>query len=253
MSAPNFVVCADAAALAVRAADLFIQSAADAIRERQRFTVALSGGSTPEKMYALLAAPERVGRVDWSRTFLFFGDERFAPDGDPRANLTMVRRSLLAGAPVPPANFFPVPTDLPSPAASAAAYAATLGRFFGLDPKGPPPVFDLVFLGLGDDGHTASLFPGRPAVGVTDVWVTDSPPGVLPPPVDRVTFTFPTINAARHVVFLVGGANKAGPLREILKDGPSVNDKPAVGVRPTTGTLTWMLDEAAAAGLSLGS
>jgi 6-phosphogluconolactonase len=250
MSSPHIVVCPSPNALAARAAGMFRAAATEAIRDRQRFTVALSGGSTPEKMYQLLAGPEFAKKIDWQKVYLFLGDERFVPDGDPRANWTMVRRSLLEKTAVPADHLFPLQSDLPDPAAAADAYTAILARSFGLDPTGPPPRFDLILLGLGDDGHTASLFPGKPALGVTDAWVTSSPPGVLPPPVDRVTFTYPTINAARQVLFLVAGANKVEPVRDVLEGTPTIEERPAVGVRPTDGTLTWLLDAAAAAGLS---
>jgi 6-phosphogluconolactonase len=243
---PTVVICRDADELSARAADLLVEAARDSVRERGRFALALAGGSTPEKAYALLAGPGAVARVDWSKAHLFFGDERFVPPDDPRSNYAMVRRSLLAGAPVPPAQVFPVPTDRPTPADSASAYSATLAEAFGLLPGGAPPSFDLVLLGLGEDGHTASLFPGAAALAETRTWVTWSPPGVLPPPVDRVTLTFPVLNAACRVLFLVSGANKAPALRDVLEGGALPQVRPAAGVRPAGGTLTWLVDSAAA-------
>jgi len=222
-----------------RDAAAFIREAADeAIRERGQFTLALAGGSTPEKAYAILAAP------DWSKWHLFFGDERFVPRDDERSNFAMTQRSLLgraAGAAV-----YPVPTESATPADAASAYEKVL-----LDAFGGSPRFDLVLLGLGDDGHTASLFPGKPALAATN-WVTSSGPGVLPPPVDRVTLTFPAINAARKVLFLVAGSNKAEALRDVLGGHINADRRPAAGVHPTDGTLTWMVDEAAAGLLSVG-
>jgi 6-phosphogluconolactonase len=243
------VICPDADHLAARAADRILQAADEAVRARGRFTLALSGGSTPEKTYALLAQPERSGRLDWSRIYLFFGDERFVPHDDPRSNCHMATRSLISRAPIPAGRVFPIPTDTSSPSDSAARYARTLADFFGVAADGPPPALDLVLLGLGDDGHTASLFPGRPALAEQKAWVTASPPGVLPPPVDRVTFTFPALNAARAVLFLVAGAGKATVAQDVLEGGAGVDRAPAAGVRPVSGTLTWMLDEAAAARL----
>jgi 6-phosphogluconolactonase len=245
----NVVICPDADQLAARAADRIIQAAGEAIRNRGRFTLALSGGSTPEKMYALLAQPERSAQLDWSRIYLFFGDERFVPHDDPRSNCHMATRSLLSRVPIAADHVFAIPTDTASPPDSAARYARTLADFFGVPPDGPPPALDLILLGLGDDGHTASLFPGRPSLAEHKAWVTASPPGVLPPPVDRVTLTFPALNAGRGVLFLVAGAGKAAVVQEVLEGDPSVDRAPAAWVRPTNGTLTWMLDEAAAARL----
>jgi len=243
-------ICPNTDALASTAADLIITTVRQAIDRHGRCTVALAGGSTPERTYQLLVQPERLARIDWSRLHLFFGDERFVPADDPRSNFAMAQRALLDRAPVPAAQVFPIPTTVASPAAAADAYTQTLATAFGLPPDGPPPRFDLILLGLGDDGHTASLFPGKSTLNEARRWVTWSPPGVLPPPVDRVTLTFPVLNAARHVLFLVAGTNKAAPLRDILEGGAAVNDRPAAGVRPTDGTPTWLVDEAAAATLS---
>jgi 6-phosphogluconolactonase len=245
----EIVICPDADQLAAGAADRIIQLAAQAIAARGRFTLALSGGSTPEKMYALLAQPERATRIDWSKTFLFFGDDRFVPHDDPRSNCHMATRSLLTKAPIAGDHVFSIPV-LASAADSATAYARTLAEFFKLPQDGPPPVLDVILLGLGDDGHTASLFPGKPALLESKAWVTSSSPGVLPPPVDRVTFTFGVLNAAREVLFLVAGAGKTDVVHKVLEAGATVDQAPSVGVQPSQGKLVWMLDEAAARRLS---
>lgn len=236
-------VCRDADELAAVAADQILETAVAAIRERGRFRIALAGGSTPEKTYGLLAQPERARSVDWTRWLFFFGDERFVPHDDPRSNAGMAKRTLLDRVPLSPGQVFPIVTNLPSPADSAADYSGTLAQMFGIPADGSPPHFDLILLGMGDDGHTASLFPGKPALAEDRAWVTWSPPGIFPPPVDRVTLTFPTLNAARAVLFLVAGEKKAAPLRDALAG--SLNC-PAAGVRPTNGTVTWLVDEAAA-------
>src|SRR5262245_3443131 len=165
------VIC-PADQLAARAADRIIAAAGDAIRARGRFTLALSGGSTPEKTYTLLTSPERSTKLDWSRVYLFFGDERFVPHDDPRSNCSMATRSLFSRAPIDDDHIFRIPTDTGSPAESAARYAQTLASFFGVPADGPPPAFDLILLGLGDDGHTASLFPGKPAIQEKKAWLT---------------------------------------------------------------------------------
>ncbi|MBI2826840.1 MAG: 6-phosphogluconolactonase [Planctomycetia bacterium] len=247
---PKLSISPDTAALASAAADLIVREAADAVRSRGRFTLVLAGGHTPEQTYALLADGEGGRRLDWSTTWLFFGDERFVPQGDPRSNYALARRALLDRASVPPDHVAAIDTTADSPAAGAAAYAQRLAAFFAQPLDGQPPVFDLILLGLGDDGHTASLFPGAAALGERHAWVTWSPPGTLPPPVDRVTMTFPLLNAARHVVFLVSGTNKAEPLRDVLDGHATVERRPAAGIRPAAGDVTWLVDDAAASMLS---
>ena len=146
----------------------------------------------------------------------------------------------------PAEQIFAIPTNGSTPAHGAEAYARTLGEFFSIALDQAPPRFDLVLLGLGDDGHTASLFPHAAALEVSDRWVTWSPPGTLPPPVDRVTLTYPALNAARHVAFLVEGERKADALRAVLEARASRVERPAAGVLPTDGILTWLVDEQAA-------
>ncbi len=236
---PSVEILPTPEALATRAADLFVTRAAEAITARGRFTVALAGGSTPERTYRLLAGTDHASQIDWARCHFFPGDERFVPVDDPRSNLGMARRSLLDHVAVPADNIHAVPTHLATVQEAAIVYGQTLTQAFG-----GAIIFDLLLLGLGDDGHTLSLFPGKPALTATNV-VTWSPPGILPPPVDRVTLTFPTANACRHVVFLVSGAAKADIVPKVLADGVDPAVYPAAGIRPTSGTLTWLLDAAA--------
>lgn len=242
----ELTVCGDSAELARRAAERITAAARQAIAARGRFSLVLSGGSTPEKTYELLGRGGIGTAIDWSKTFLFFGDERFVPADDPTSNYGMARRSLSDRVAISAENVFPMPTDGPDAADGARRYGETIGRFFGTEVNSPPPSFDLVLLGLGDDGHTASLFPGTPALSVNDRWVTSSPPGRLPPPVDRITLTFPILNRGRQVLFLVAGEKKAEVVREILEGQPSVETYPAAGIRPAEGGVTWLLDAAAA-------
>jgi 6-phosphogluconolactonase len=247
MERTEVIVCRDATELAERAATWIATSARAAIAERGRFTLVLSGGSTPEKTYQLLGDKARGTEIDWNSTCLFFGDERFVPADDPRSNVGMARRSLIERIGIPETQVFPMTTDGSDAADGARQYTATLARFFGVpDDSWPPPRFDLVLLGLGDDGHTASLFPGKPAITVDDHWVTASPPGRLPPPVDRITMTFSILNRARQTLFLVAGEKKAEIVREILEGNPSVEKYPAAGIQPAAGNVVWLLDEPAA-------
>src|SRR5262245_33565167 len=225
MSNPNgsIVVVRGPEEMAAAAADLILAAAGEAIQGRGRFNIALAGGSTPESAYGLLTQPPRRDRANWSRWHVFFGDDRFVPHDDSRSNYAMAKRSLFDHVPIPAGQIHAIPTDQPTPGLAAAAYARTLADAFDVNVTGPPPRFDLILLGMGDDGHTASLFPGKMALNESGAWVTWCPPGSLPPPVDRVTFTFPTINAARRVLFLVGGAKKAEVLREVLEGATPVS------------------------------
>jgi 6-phosphogluconolactonase len=230
--------------LAIHAAQKFIRSASNAIRERGKFVVALVGGSTPEATYRILARPDFAHLVDWSKTFVFFGDERFVPHNDRRSNLALANKGLLSHVGIPIKNIFPIPVEVQDVHVAAKEYGETIKSFF--HGTNSMPVFDLIWLGLGDDGHTASLFPHNPSLAVTDEWIVGSKPGVLPPPVDRITFTLPLINAALEVSFLVAGEKKARIVGQVIEGAHSIEDYPAVGVNPTAGKLTWMLDRAAA-------
>ncbi|MGA2259180.1 MAG: 6-phosphogluconolactonase [Thermoguttaceae bacterium] len=262
MTQPELMVYHDAEELAAAAAERISRAAAESIAARDRFTLCLTGGSTPRRTYELLArqdgasitrralpdAKAKTGHAKsdlWSRTSLFFGDERFVPPDDDRSNYKMVRESLLQNAPIAEDQVFAIPTHLATPQQAAEEYARTLKTFFGTGIAWPE--FDLVLLGLGEDGHTASLFPGAAALRVIDRWATFSPPGVLPPPVDRVTLTFPVFNAARQVVFLVSGASKAEACADVYKRRVSVEQRPAVEIRPVSGHPVWLVDRAAAA------
>ncbi len=242
----EIIVCADANALAVEAADRIIAEAQSAISVRGRFLLVLSGGSTPEATYKLLAQPERKSRIDWSKTWLFFGDERCVPHNDSRSNYRLAANSLLEPLGIAHDHVQAIPTDVGTPATCAAEYERRLRAFFGTKVGCEFPHFDVVLLGLGDDGHTASLFPGKPTLDETSAWVTSSPPGVLPPPVNRVTLTFSVLNAARLAMFLVAGEKKAAIVRAVLEEDVDYRVHPAARVSPVDGDLAWVLDESAA-------
>lgn len=242
---PTVIVLPTPEALAIAAAGAILDRARRAIADHGRFVIALTGGSTPEKTYQELVTLGQKKKAEWSHWFVFMGDDRHVPLDDSRSNFAMARRTLLNHVPIPANQLFPVPTEIQPVQRCAGEYDRTLRQFFAA----APAVFDLILLGLGDDGHTASLFPHAPSLSCTADLVTSSPPGVLPPPVDRVTFTFPLLNAAREVLFLVGGANKARTLARVLDPAAKAADVPAAGIRPAHGTLSFMLDAAAAAAL----
>jgi 6-phosphogluconolactonase len=231
-------------ALIEAAAEKFIRVGAGAIEEKGRFAVALSGGSTPRPLYAMLAG-KFAGSIDWSCVHLFWGDERCVPPDDPRSNYRMVRESLLDGVSIPLANVHRIHGE-EDPKTAAAEYEKELRSFFaGIRGDGPPRVgFDLVLLGMGDNGHTASLFPGLPAVTEKERWVMAQFVEVVS--MWRITLTPVVINAAEHVFFLVSGADKAERLRDVL-DGPVRPEKlPAQAIKPGRGQLLWLVDDGAA-------
>lgn len=237
-------VLPDTAALSRAAADEFLRAARAAIEKQGRFSVALSGGSTPKAMFALLGADEKSGtnKLPWDKLQVFFSDERHVPPDHPDSNFRMASEALLSKVPVPPANVHRVHAELDAKTA-AANYETELRSVFK-SPAGEVPRFDLILLGLGADGHTASLFPGSAALKeqralVCANWVEKFQSY-------RITFTFPLINAATEVLFIAVGADKAEMLRKVLRGDPSGQRYPAQEVRPTSGRLLWMVDEAAA-------
>ncbi len=219
------------------AADRFVSLASEAIANRGRFAVALAGGSTPEPAYALLAEPPIVHKVDWTRVEVFWGDERCVPPDHPDSNYRMARRAFLDHVPIPEENVHRMRGELP-PDEAVAAYRLELQKALGADGR-----FDLILLGMGPDGHTASLFPGTDAVDER----TRSVVAVHVEALDawRITLTLPVINAARRVIFLVSGEAKAETLARVYA-GELL---PAALVEPVCGELTWLVDRAAASHL----
>ncbi len=246
---PDIRVAADGAALAAAAAERFAAAAADAIVARGRFVVALSGGSTPRALYARLASPPMAGRVEWSRVHLLWGDERCVPPESGQSNYRMAREALIDHVGIPLANVHRIRGEA-DPTAAAAAYEQDLRALFGSAPGATAPGIDFVLLGIGDEGHVASLFPGSPALlERTRLVLAQDVPAE---PRRRVTLTFVTINAAREVAFLVSGAAKAEIVGAVI-DGPRDPQRlPAQGVAPVAGRLTWFLDVPAAARLQGG-
>ncbi|AHE99140.1 6-phosphogluconolactonase [Thioalkalivibrio paradoxus ARh 1] len=209
--------------------------------------MALAGGNTPRRLYRLLAGPPYALSIPWDRVRLFLGDERWVPVDHPDSNARMVREALLAGLLEAPA-FFPMPTDAEDPEQAARRYHECLVREVPSDAGNGVPRLDLVLLGMGDDGHTASLFPGTPVLDASEPVAA-----VFVPRLDswRLSLTLPLLNAARHVLFLVTGADKAATLARVLGDGPR-RTLPASLVRPADGELEWHVDREAAALLAGG-
>jgi 6-phosphogluconolactonase len=238
----------DKAALTRAAAEHFVAVAAEAIGARGRCLIALAGGSTPKPVYELLATAPYAARVEWGRVHLFWGDERCVPPDHPESNYRMTREALLDRAPIPPDNVHRISGER-EPDAAADAYERLLRKFFpAAEGAAPAHSFDLELLGLGHDGHTASIFPGSPAVAETRRWAM-AVRAQQPPQVWRVTLTPPVLNAAANVAFLVSGADKAARLQDVLRGGGSSSLLPAQLIQPTAGSLRWMVDAAAAASL----
>jgi 6-phosphogluconolactonase len=230
-------------------ADFITELATKAIAERGRFTFAFSGGSTPRPVYARLASAGYIDRIDWPRVQVFFGDERCVPPDDPLSNYQMAQTVLCDHVPIPAANVHRIHGEDP-PEQAAEEYAGVLERTFGGDTKtggSPPDGFDLVLLGMGDNGHTASLFPGLAVVTESVRWVMA--PYVEVVGMWRVTLTPVIFNAAHHVAFLVAGADKAEMLPKVLEGPYQPVVLPAQIIKPTHGELRWLVDAAAAAHL----
>ena len=213
----------------------------EAVTKRGRFAIALSGGHTPGKMYSLWAQTEQYrNKTPWDRVHLFWGDERFVPADDPRSNYHMARETLISQVPIPAENVHPMPTNLSSSEECARAYETELLKFFGSE----PPAFDVQLLGIGDEGHTASLFPGSPALGEKVRWVAAVRVAAQPP--QRITLTPVVLNQGRNTFFLVAGEGKRAILSAIRDEPASQPSQyPAARIHPAREPV-WFLDQAAA-------
>ncbi len=222
-------------------ATLFIKSGKLAIATNDKFSVALSGGSSPKKLYELLASKYR-NDLDWKKVYFFFGDERYVAHNHPDSNYLMAKDAMLDSLQIAQTQVFKVDTGL-DPASAALEYQRSMCAFFN-----GKPVFDLILLGLGDDAHTASIFPGTPLVWideeqVKEIYLEDKQ-------VYRISFTAPLINDAKHVAFLTFGANKADAIKAVLEGERNVAKYPAQLIKPLNGKLDWFVDEAAVSKLS---
>ena len=228
------------------AAEEVVRAATEAVAQRGRFTIALSGGSTPKNLFNLLATNARTV-FPWDRTYFFWSDERHVPPTDPESNYRMAEEIMLSKIPVNAGNVFRIAAENPDAAAVAEAYEQTLRKFFQLQP-GQVPVFDLILLGMGPDGHTASLFPNT--VGLQEKTRLVIANWVDKLKANRLTMTLPVLNSAREVAFLASGTDKAQVLRTVLEEDAPPEQYPAKLVRPSNGRLIWFVDRAAASQLT---
>lgn len=235
-------IVSDLSALSRAGADEFTHCAREAIAQRGRFTVALSGGSTPRATFSLIAADQSnpAQRLPWEKIHVFWGDERHVPPTDPQSNYLMAHQTLLSKVAIPPENVHRIPAELDT-ADAASDYENDLHTFFQ-PVKSEWPRFDLIMLGLGPEGHIASLFPGSPAMNENSRWVVSNWVDKLR--ADRITFTFPVINHAAEIMFLVGGEDKAEILQRVVRQHE--RGLPAAKIEPVSGRLLWIVDKSAA-------
>ena len=237
----HVAVYPDLDTISQQAAQYVVRVANEAIVTQGRFTIALSGGNTPKKLYSLLGSEPYRSQIDWKLVDIFWSDERCVPPDSPDSNYRMAHEVLLSHIQIPAPQVHRMPADSPGRDAASLTYTQEMQHVFGTNGI---PNFDLIQLGMGPEGHTASLFPHQPSLHETERLVI--PVSVPKPPPDRLTFTPPILNAARNVLFLVTGADKADALHAVLEGEYNPDEYPAQIVRPPNGEVTWMVDTAAA-------
>ncbi len=230
--------------LSQHAAEYIMQVAKESINLNGRFTIALTGGTTPGEAYSLLGSEPIKSQIDWQLVHIFWGDERCVPLNDPESNFYLAQEVLFTKIAIPTSHIHPVPADQSERDAASEAYAIEMQRTFGTNGI---PSFDLIHLGMGPEGHTASLFPHQASLHEKHRLVM--PVSVPKPPPDRLTFTPPLLNAARNVLFLVTGGDKADALHAVLEGEYQPDEYPAQIVQPPNGEVVWMVDRAAARNL----
>jgi 6-phosphogluconolactonase len=242
----NIGIYPDIDALSREAAQYVVRVANESIVTHGRFSIALSGGTTPKKLYGLLGSEPYRSQIDWALVHIFWGDERCVPPDSPDSNYKMALKVLLSNIPVPVSQVHRMPAEMADRNAASEQYTFEMQRIFGTNGI---PNFDLIQLGMGPEGHTASLFPHQPSLHEQRRLVM--PVSVPKPPPDRLTFTPPILNAARNVLFLVTGSDKAEALHAVLEGPYQPDEYPAQIVRPTSGEVVWMLDTEVAKGLRI--
>jgi 6-phosphogluconolactonase len=237
----------DLESLSKAAAQSIEEVANAAIENKGRFSLVLSGGNTPRTLYRLLST-DYGDRISWSSTHLFWGDERYFPNDHPKSNYTMAQQTLISNLPIPAQNIHPVPTEIKTPEEAAASYEKHLRRFFNVTTHGNNSTFDLLLLGVGEDGHTASLFPGSHVLNEDERWVVSVNAPSTYKTRERITLTLPVINRAEKVFFLVSGIKKERVVKAVLRDVEAAKKYPAAMVQPKK-ELVWFLDKGAASEL----
>ena len=238
----HIAIYSDIDTLSQQAARYVVRIASESIAARGRFTIALSGGTTPRKLYSLLGSEPYSSQIDWNLVHIFWGDERCVPLDNPDSNYFMAQEVLMSKIPIPAFQVHRMPADQPDRDAASQEYAIEMQRAFGTHGI---PAFDLIQLGMGPEGHTASLFPHQASLHENQRLVM--PVSVPKPPPDRLTFTPPLLNAARNILFLVTGSDKADALQAVLEGTYQPEEYPAQIVRPPNGEVVWMLDKAISA------
>jgi len=243
-------ILADGAAIAKRAAGIFVEAAAAAVKEKGSFSVALAGGSTPKTLYGLLVNDASLrSQVPWDKIHFFFGDERSVGPDNPDSNYRMASEALLSKAPIKPEQVTRIKGENPDTEQAAKEYEQTLRAYFNLS-DGQYPRFDLVLVGMGNEGHTLSLFPGTKALHAGNRIVSRNWVGKLY--TERITLTAPAANNAKLVIFMVAGADKAPALKAVLEGPVEPEQLPAQSIQPSNGKLLWLIDTAAGAMLTKG-
>ncbi|GAO42166.1 6-phosphogluconolactonase [Flavihumibacter petaseus] len=241
---PSLHIYPQPEAVAQAAASFIAERINTVLQKQERFTIALSGGSTPKRLHELLADAPYRDQIDWSRLHIFWGDERYVPLEDERNNGRMAYDTLLNHVAIPEDQIHLMRTDLPDPNAAARAYEQLLHRYF----DGQPHSFDLLILGMGDDAHTLSLFPGTEVIHEMKRWCAAF--FLDKQDMFRVTITRPVANASACILFLTTGKAKAPALKEVLQGARNIEKYPSQSIQPVNGELHWIIDQAAASELS---
>ena len=243
----NLEIAKDQLSLAEIAVDKIIALTVDSIHRQGQFTIALAGGSTPRGIYTLLATLPNRSKIDWKRVYIFWGDERNVPPENTNSNYQMAKQTLLDHVAIPTKNIYRIKGELDANIA-ALQYEENMRSFF-LVPNDDFPSFDLILLGLGDDGHTASLFPETMALNEKARWVVEN----FVPKLNewRITFSIPLINSATNIIIVVSGEQKAHIINDILGENNQSSKLPIESIRPNDGKVLWLVDQAAASKLSL--
>lgn len=242
----NIAIYPDIDVISQQAAQYVVRIATESIATHGRFTIALSGGTTPRKLYGLLGTEPYLSQIDWILVHIFWSDERCVPPDNEESNYHLAHEVLLSKIPIPAPQVHRMPAEMSNRNTASQEYADEMRRVFGTNDI---PNFDLIQLGMGPEGHTASLFPHQASLHEQQRLVM--PVSVPKPPPDRLTFTPPLLNAARNVLFLLTGSDKADALHAVLENPYNPDEYPAQIVRPSDGEVTWMVDTAAAEKLQI--